>query len=250
MGWFERIRLLLNENPFSNFFRPDRLRPPGAAPEARFMQLCIRCARCIEVCPYESIQRADLFDRLQIGTPYVYAEERGCYLCMRCPPVCPTGALDHKLTAAAQVRMGLARINEQTCLNHRYAREEAAGKASGATTICNVCYNVCPLTGKAIVMRHGIIPEITSDCVGCGVCVEKCPVTPKAVTIVPQGMADRERAGIHHLRSRRLRDEPPRAGGALHGEALLEEKGRMSAGGQEPAYRFDFHVQDELEEWK
>jgi ferredoxin-type protein NapG len=250
MGLLAEIRRLLNENPFSNFFLHNRLRPPGALPEKKFVQLCIRCSRCLAVCPYGSVRRADFFGRLQIGTPFIHAEHRGCYLCMLCPAVCPTGALDNRLLEPGKVRMGVARIDERTCLNHIYAREEAASVASGTTTICNVCHNVCPLTGKAIIMRDGIIPEVTADCVGCGVCVEKCPVTPKAVWIVPQGMADGERAGIHHLRARRPAEDRLEAGGVLHGEELIEEKGRMAAEGNEPAYRFDFHILDELDEWQ
>ncbi len=80
--------------------------------------------------------------------------------------------------------------------------------------------------------------------------MEKCPVSPKAVKAVPQGMADREGSGIYHLRSRRSGDQPPTTAGALHGEQLLEEKKKMSVGDQEPAYQFNYNIQDELDEWQ
>jgi ferredoxin-type protein NapG len=124
MSFFEFLKNKTKTNPFKGFFKKNRLRPPGAVEEKQFMELCIRCARCIEVCPYESIKRADLYDKLQIGTPYVYVVEKACYLCMKCPPVCPTGALDPKMIYPEKVEMGKAIIHQDICLNYLYYKEE------------------------------------------------------------------------------------------------------------------------------
>jgi ferredoxin len=92
------------ENPFTNQFSENRLRPPGAVEEKRFMALCIRCNRCLEVCPYGSIRRAGF--GATIGTPYVFPLEKACYLCMACCRLCPTGALDKSLSNPEGVAMG------------------------------------------------------------------------------------------------------------------------------------------------
>ena len=34
----------------------DVLRPPGAVPESEFMARCIKCARCIDVCPTDVLE--------------------------------------------------------------------------------------------------------------------------------------------------------------------------------------------------
>ena len=34
----------------------DVLRPPGALPEGEFMARCIKCARCIDVCPTDVLE--------------------------------------------------------------------------------------------------------------------------------------------------------------------------------------------------
>ena len=142
----DRLKRALSENPFKGFFKINRLRPPGAVEEKRFMELCIRCARCIEVCPYGSIKRADIAEKLQIGTPYIHTVKRACYLCMKCPSVCPTGALKQDLSNPAQVKIGLAVINKKECLNYKYFEEEVTGRVTGKAQICSICYNVCPFT--------------------------------------------------------------------------------------------------------
>ena len=62
----------------------NRLRPPGAVPEEIFPAKCIRCGRCVEVCPYRSIIMLDIRSGIHAGTPLVEAEKVPCYLCMKC----------------------------------------------------------------------------------------------------------------------------------------------------------------------
>lgn len=249
MSFLETIRSILNNNPFKGFFRLNRMRPPGAVEEKKFMELCIRCARCIEVCPYESIQRADLFQSLQIGTPYIFAEERACYLCMRCTPVCPTGALDHTVKQPEKVRIGIARITEQTCYNYLYVKAEDTGKNDGSIMICSTCYNMCPLMDKAIVMKEFLLPVVTDQCTGCGICVEKCPVTPKAINIIPAGMGDKDLAGIHYLRSRHSFTNEAAPAGVLTGDELLKRKNELSSQDAAKDLKYDFNTDEKIEGW-
>ncbi len=242
MTFFERLRNLLNDNPFKRSYAKNRMRPPGAADEKAFMERCIRCARCIAVCPYRCIERAGAGDGMQVGTPYIYAEQKGCYLCMRCPPVCPTGALDNILTEPGEVRMGIAVVNEQTCLNHIYARDEERGHTDGNALYCNTCYNVCPLQGKAIILKDLVIPVITDQCTGCGVCVERCPTSPRSVDILPAGMGDPDRAGLYHIR-KQLDARNEKA------NELLKEKEQITGGNKTPEFEYNFNTDNKIEGW-
>lgn len=248
----DRLKNILSENPFKGFFQNNRLRPPGAVEEKRFMELCIRCARCIEVCPYESIERADVAEKLQIGTPYIHPVKRACYLCMKCPSVCPTGALIRDLTNPAEVRIGLAVINKKECLNYKYFEEEVTGKVTGNAQICSTCYNVCPFTDEAIIMEKFLLPETTDKCTGCGICVEKCPVSvdkEKAINIVPTGMENVKSAGYYYERSKVLRNDPQKYKEIFNGDKVIEKKNSISTFGEKKEFKADFEVESGLEGW-
>ena len=90
---------------------------------------------------------------------------------MKCPPVCPSGALDPLITDMHRAGMGRAYILRDRCHNYTDG------------TICMTCYDRCPLRGKAVVLSGGITPAVTTACVGCGVCEYVCPV--KAVEVLP-----------------------------------------------------------------
>lgn len=152
-----------------NIFLPP-LRPPGAVNEEAFLRLCVHCGKCVEVCPHNSLKMAGGFGRAR-HTPKVQPEQEPCRLCMKCPPVCPTGALDRHITEMDQAAMGRAHILKNLC--HNYID----------STMCMTCYDRCPMRGKAIVLSGGLVPAITEACVGCGICAYVCP--QKAVEIVP-----------------------------------------------------------------
>ncbi len=149
------------------------LRPPGAVKEAAFRRLCIHCGKCLEVCPHDSL-RLDGGFGFNRHTPYVDPKSAPCYLCMRCPPVCPTGALDALLADMKAVRMGMAYILKSGCHNYNNG------------IMCMTCYDRCPLRGQAIVLKDGLTPAITSKCAGCGVCAFVCP--QKSIEIVPAAL--------------------------------------------------------------
>lgn len=152
----------------------NRLRPPGAVPEEIFPAKCIRCGRCVEVCPYRSIVMQDIRAGIHAGTPLVEAEKNPCYLCMKCVEVCPTGSLQR--IRQEETRMGLAVIDRFSCA------------AWIGTTLCRTCYDKCPYPEKAIRLDR-LRPVIDqSACTGCGLCTHACPVTTKggkAVNIEP-----------------------------------------------------------------
>ena len=151
-----------------NIFLPP-LRPPGARKETEFLQLCVRCGKCIEVCPHNILKLAGGFSKRR-HTPYFDAETGPCQLCMKCPPVCPTGALDNLCLEMGAARIGSAYILTSGCHNYNNG------------VMCWTCYDRCPLRGQAIILKDGLTPQITDKCVGCGICAHVCP--QKSITIV------------------------------------------------------------------
>lgn len=106
-----------------------------------------------------------------------------------------------------------------------------------------------PLQDKAIYLQDFIIPVITDKCTGCGICVERCPNVPeRSVDIIPTGMGDAGRAGLYHLR-KRLQKGYNRSDEVLHGEALLNEKGKMSAK-DEFEFEYNFNTETKPEGWE
>ncbi len=152
------------------------LRPPGAVPEADFLGRCIRCGKCAQLCPHRAIRIAGLLDGLAItGTPVIRARQSPCYLCMKCVPGCPSGALDSRVKKRENVRMGIARLNRKECL-------------AWQGTLCRSCYDHCPLFNEAITMDSELRPVVNEKkCAGCGVCEHVCPVESAAITVIPGG---------------------------------------------------------------
>ena len=153
----------------SQLCAPAPLRPPGARPEAEFNSLCIRCGRCVAACSYRSLQPAGWEHGSSAGTPLVEARKVPCYLCMLCPPVCPTGALE-EVADSRQVRMGVAEV--PTSPPHR-------------GILCRTCVDECPFEGDAIHQDGQLRPVVTDACVGCGICERVCPADPPAIRVRP-----------------------------------------------------------------
>ena len=148
------------------------LRPPGARPESEFAALCIRCYRCIAVCSYKSLKPAGWSNSTAAGTPICVPQENPCFLCMLCPPVCPTGALE-PVSDKRLVRMGRAEVNRDTC----YAFQGI---------LCRTCVDQCPLP-EAIMQDGELHPNVTDKCVGCGICEKFCPAPEVAIRVRPRG---------------------------------------------------------------
>ncbi|MBM4039622.1 MAG: 4Fe-4S dicluster domain-containing protein [Planctomycetes bacterium] len=159
------------------------LRPPGSVPEGEFLKLCVRCAQCLKACPYNALQPMGFeggFDSL--WTPRLVPDWVGCEpKCNNCGQVCPTGAiralpLDEKRAA----RIGLAIVNEATCLPHL------------GTAACERCHKECAAAGydaiEFVRVRVELdennqpvegsgfsAPVVLADkCNGCGLCQTGC----------------------------------------------------------------------------
>jgi len=151
---------------------PGFLRPPGARPEDKFLELCERCTDCRDACPYTVILHLGPAYGEAEGTPAILPQDDACRLCadLPCISACPSGALQP--VPREEVNMGLARLDPLLCL---------AVQGEG----CDSCVGSCPLGEKAL--RWAVDrPEIlAAGCTGCGMCVEICPARPRALTVDP-----------------------------------------------------------------
>lgn len=197
----------------------NRLRPPGAVDEKKFLALCIKCGQCLQVCPYHSIKLSDFLSGHGVGTPYIDANERGCYACSAVPCVlaCPSGALDHHTEKPEDIKMGIAVLEfPDTCLAitntpipkgynkqmhkftnsvvniHELEVELLEKFDSFEDKQCTLCADMCPIPNpmSAIAMVSdsggGNRPEIYDGCIGCGACQEVCPTTIASIVVKPR----------------------------------------------------------------
>ncbi len=151
------------------------LRPPGAAPEAAFLDLCTGSAACARACPADAILMLPREDGSTLDAPRIVPADAACVVCddLACMKACPTGALT--LLAREEIRIGLARVNEEACFAW-----------NGADSECDFCVAHCPVGARAIRIEEteeGKGPRIGDACVGCGCCEHHCPVFPGAVRV-------------------------------------------------------------------
>lgn len=212
-----------------------QVRPPGSVPEEQFLQMCIRCGECFKACPNNVLQ-PEAFQQGLAGlwTPRVEANWAGCESsCNACGQVCPTGAIRAlPIEEKRYARMGLAIVNEQTCLP--FAAQED----------CDLCVQECIAAGYRAIeyMQVGtevdengfplagtgrLAPVVLEDrCVGCGLCQTRCyainvkergVLSHSAIIIeAGEGKEDRIMTGSYRelRRGRRgndspIREEPP-----------------------------------------
>ena len=149
------------------------LRPPGALPEAAFLETCLRCGNCVESCPADAIQPLQSDQPNLVGTPYIDPDAQPCVVCdtLECMQVCPSGALQQ--LSVHEIQIGLAEVNYGICL-----------RSKGVD--CLDCVESCPVGEKAIRLdSEKRIEVLAVGCVGCGVCQYQCPTTPKSIVVQP-----------------------------------------------------------------
>jgi ferredoxin len=141
-------------------WNPAVVRPPGALPEAAFLQRCIKCGQCMRICPTNVIHPAGIQAGLEgIWTPMLNFRmgTSGCQQgCIACGNLCPTAAirpisLDERLgkgdfTSRGPIRIGTAFVDRGRCLPWAMDRP------------CIVCQENCPVSPKAIFTREAYQP--------------------------------------------------------------------------------------------
>jgi ferredoxin-type protein NapG len=149
------------------------LRPPGALKDDKaFVNACIGCGLCGEVCPPKCIKFYQREGGGMVNTPYINPEEKACILCNKCMEVCPTAAL--QVIPVEKIDMGISQIDRLAC----YPWVDRG--------ICGACVSICPLGNRAIsfLMWNQYRPVVHDACVGCGLCVEICPHPSLPIRIV------------------------------------------------------------------
>lgn len=164
------------------------IRPPGALRESKFLDACIRCGQCMNVCPtnalHPCITEAGFYGMF---TPRLISRIGYCdFTCTRCGHVCPTGAIQElSLKEKQKFVIGTAYIIHDICLPWSEGKN------------CIVCEEVCPIANKAITLEKTIaknkdgkhvevlLPVVHEDrCIGCGICENRCPVSGHAAIVV------------------------------------------------------------------
>jgi polyferredoxin len=159
---------------------PRLIRPPGALPEPRFLQKCVKCSECMKACPTNALQPAlSEAGPEGIWTPVLTPRIGYCeYYCSLCTQVCPTGAIEElTIEEKTKVVIGTAWVNKSRCIPYVLGSP------------CIVCEEHCPTSPKAIKLlktevkrpdgsiQTPLAPVIDLDlCIGCGICENKCPV--------------------------------------------------------------------------
>ncbi|MEE4164892.1 MAG: 4Fe-4S binding protein [Desulfocapsaceae bacterium] len=176
------------------------IRPPGAREESEFLNRCVRCAECIQVCIGNALQPAFLQSGIEgIFSPRLVARSGYCeFNCTLCGQVCPTGAIQElSLEEKHRTKIGHAWFDQTICLPY----------AKGIP--CIVCEEHCPTPDKAIKFRIAEVYDdqgqkvrvkqpyvVDSLCIGCGICETKCPVYGRAAVYVTSAGEDRDTDNI------------------------------------------------------
>lgn len=166
------------------------VRPPGGQDEDRLLSACIRCEKCLEICPHDIIVPSHIENGiLGVRTPTLDFSAKWCDWCAEanggeplCVKVCPTEALSLPEAATPEnTILGIAVLKKEYCLAHKVIS-------------CRFCYDACEF--DAIKLDKDNIPYVINDaCNGCGACESVCvslqnssiddAMTTRAIVIEP-----------------------------------------------------------------
>lgn len=172
------------------------LRPPFAADEKDFLDLCVRCQACVNVCPTNALQPILLQSGLYgLWSPGLMPVIGPCQTnCNRCSLVCPTDAIgDFDLRSKYTLKIGTAHLMKNRCVS--WADNKPCGK----------CIPKCPTGAISYVETNQQKRPVTVDfllCVGCGICENIChkqTLGPSALQVTGQGRNQVSGVNINHM---------------------------------------------------
>lgn len=143
----------------------DVLRPPGAVPENDFVARCIRCDRCISICPTNVLEPMGIEEGMvPVRTPKLNFSHDLCTFCDECRIVCPTNAIGNvDPYEPLKGRIGVAVVQDDRCIPFF------------EVNACGICVEACPY--DALEFDANRRPVVDAErCNGCGECVRICPV--------------------------------------------------------------------------
>lgn len=144
------------------------LRPPHSPDEEQFLDLCVRCQACVNICPTNALQPLLMQSGLYgLWSPTMAPSIGECKVdCNKCSTVCPTQAIGHfGLENKYHLKIGTAVLFKSRCIPY------AEGKP------CGKCIPKCPTGAIAFTEQDNLKSPSKIDfllCVGCGVCQNIC----------------------------------------------------------------------------
>ncbi len=195
------LAFLADRTPFTPLKgKVQLIRPPGALPEADFLQTCIRCGECMKSCITNTLQPCFWESGLTgLWTPKMDLRFAPCEQnCNVCGKVCPTQAIRSlSLEEKTNAKVGTAVLRKEMCLV--WAEDK----------VCLICDEICPY--NAIVFRtvEGYRRPfvIASRCNGCGFCEQRCPVQGDSAIVVMPGGEIRLKQGSYVKEAKKLQLE-------------------------------------------
>jgi len=149
-----------------------RIRPPGALHEQEFLSSCIKCGQCVQVCPVNAIELANLEDGFGIGAPFIDTRAQACdFSCdgLQCVLACPTGALTHEINYSHESDMAIAKVvGEGRCL--AVQGKGFKGQVRGPDYKGKLRYDEIDRWNPIPVSEHPYDLEL------CDLCVRQCPI--------------------------------------------------------------------------
>jgi len=144
------------------------LRPPHSPDEEEFLDLCVRCQACVNICPTNALQPLLLQSGLYgLWTPTLTPSAGECKVdCNKCSTVCPTHAIgSFDLSTKYDLKIGTAILSKDRCIPY----------AEGLQ--CGKCISKCPTAAIGFIEQNKLQFPTQIDvqlCVGCGVCQKIC----------------------------------------------------------------------------
>lgn len=144
------------------------LRPPHSPDEEEFLDLCVRCQACVNICPTNALQPLLLQSGLYgLWTPTLSPSIGECKAdCNRCSTVCPTHAVgSFDISTKYDLKIGTAILSKDRCIPY----------AEGLQ--CGKCIPVCPTAAIGYIEQNNLQFPAQIDfllCIGCGICQNIC----------------------------------------------------------------------------
>jgi ferredoxin len=144
------------------------LRPPHSPDEEEFLDLCVRCQACVNICPSNALQPMLMQSGLYgLWTPTIAPSIGGCRVdCNRCSTVCPTHAIaPFDMSTKYDLKIGTAILFKDRCIPYSEGMR------------CGKCIPECPTAAIGYTEYNNMQFPAQVDfllCVGCGICQNIC----------------------------------------------------------------------------
>ncbi|GLQ29823.1 ferredoxin-type protein NapF [Litoribrevibacter albus] len=144
-----------------------KVRMPWMVSSEVFTDHCSRCAKCIDVCPEQIIEKGDG------GYPTVNFKHGECTFCAECVDVCSEPVFRNKEEKPWDL---VANITEAFSSSSSVSLDGVCMAHQGV--VCQSCKDVCDVRAIRMSYQSSTVPVPVIDddvCTGCGACLSVCP---------------------------------------------------------------------------